>query len=102
MKPDCSSSKNNIIFLNSFDGDNIDDFSGNIWYTLRPVGYQCGKIWGEGRLGNYWGSYTGNDTDGDGLGVTDGSGVGVTDVFWLSFTSGAGSSGRSLVKTHVM
>jgi len=58
------SSNNNIIFLNSFDGNGVNNYGDNIWYTLRPVGYRCGDIWGEGRLGNYWSSYTGNDTDG--------------------------------------
>jgi parallel beta-helix repeat protein len=64
-------SRSNIFYLNRF--DNTEDISGssseNIWFSGRQDYHYAGKDYA-GALGNSWKRYTGNDSNGDGIGDT--------------------------------
>ena len=63
-------SYNNKIVFNSFMNNtfHVSLFQNNLWTTSNNITYiYDGKTWSS-RLGNYWDNYTGNDTDGDGVG----------------------------------
>ena len=68
-----SYSNSNTIYLNNFI-DNIDQvysyYSTNIWNSTEKITYTYNGKQHTNYLGNYWSDYTGNDTNGDGIGDT--------------------------------
>ena len=62
------SSSNNTIYNNYFNADFACDNGNNIWNITKIPGTNI--VGGPFLGGNYWSDYTGNDTDGDGLGDT--------------------------------
>lgn len=61
----------NRIAANNFQGNATDvESRGTDWNTATPVAYSYGSKH-RNMLGNYYDSYTGTDTDGDGVGDTD-------------------------------
>ena len=61
-------SRDNIVILNSFFNSSVNTFDNNTWFTPKPVAYKYLGIYYIGQLGNYWDSYSGNDTNDDYIG----------------------------------
>lgn len=66
-------SENNTIYDNMFENNlNALDLGSNRWnVSLTPSGPGGNVIGGDHLGGNFWSDYSGNDTDGDGIGDTD-------------------------------
>jgi len=66
-------SSNNIIYLNNFINNTHQVYSygsKNIWNSTEKITYTYNGKQHTNYLGNYWSDYTGNDSDGDGIGDT--------------------------------
>ena len=64
-------SSNNTFFCNNFINNTVQCIELH-YPTLFPYGelYSTGNAWDNGKMGNYWSTYTGIDTTGDGIGDT--------------------------------
>ncbi|MDD1676410.1 MAG: PKD domain-containing protein [Methanomicrobiales archaeon] len=63
----------NNLYLNNIEGNTInaiDESSGNVWENPVPQSYWYDDSQRTGVLGNYYGEYSGADTDNDGVGDT--------------------------------